>query len=453
MRESRRNRALSLVFGRTITLLVLVPMLALGVATAFSSGMGPASASSAVRSNDYSGGIMMAADPTGGYWTVSSAGAVTPHGGAPALGSPALSNLRLSQPIVGMTATTDGNGYWLVASDGGIFSYGDATFYGSTGAIHLNKPIVGMASTPSGKGYWLVASDGGIFSYGDATFYGSTGSIVLNKPVVGMAATTDGNGYWLVASDGGIFSYGDATFYGSTGAIRLNMPVVGMAPTPDGEGYYLVGFDGGVFTFGDAGFYGSTAGWGMYAFGMIINPAAPGYSVVTANGAANVFGPGLNPNARSAGALQEGAYDSTPTPSGMAAFAQQTGTSPTVASTYLPGNNGWAGMDGAGGSLNYLLTAYRGSSYTLSLGVPIIPTNSSGAPVGTLGSGCDRSLQLLLRHPGANAGGRRSIRCLPAPRLGVRRIVDALGGDLGRLGGQLRLLLPADRDGDAVRVG
>ena len=329
----------------------------------------------------------MAADPTGGYWTVTPAGAVTPHGSAPALGSPALSNLQLVKPIVGMTATTDGQGYWLVASDGGIFSYGDATFYGSTGAIRLNKPIVGMAATNDGKGYWLVASDGGIFSYGDATFYGSTGSIVLNKPVVGMAATTDGNGYWLVASDGGIFSYGDATFYGSTGSIRLNLPIVGMAPATDGQGYWLVGLDGGVFTFGDCAFYGSTAGWDMYADGMIINPATPGYTVVTANGASNTFGPGLNPSAQSAGGLRQGAYDSTPTPSGMAAFAQQTGTSPTVAGAYLPGNSGWAGMDGTGGSINYLLAPYRGGGYTLSLGVPIIPTNSSGAPVGTLSQG------------------------------------------------------------------
>jgi hypothetical protein len=328
---------------------------------------------------------MMAADPTGGYWTVTPAGAVTPHGAAPALGSPALSNLRLAQPIVGMTATVDGNGYWLVASDGGIFSYGDATFYGSTGGIHLNKPIVGMAATNDGRGYWLVASDGGIFSYGDATFYGSTGSIVLNKPVVGMAVTTDGGGYWLVASDGGIFSYGDAYFYGSTGSIRLNMPIVGMAPAPDGRGYWLVGFDGGVFTFGDADFYGSTAGWGVYAYGMIINPATAGYDVVTANGTSVAFGPGLHPNAQSA-ELQQGAYDSTPTPSGMAAFAQETNTSPTVATDYLVDNDGWADMDGSDGSLNWLLTPYRATGYTLSLGVPMFPTGV-GASLATGATG------------------------------------------------------------------
>ena len=363
---------------RAIASLVLVPLVALGVATAFSSGTGPASASSAVRSKDYSGGIMMAADPNGGYWTVTTAGAVTPRGGAPTLGSPALSNLRLAQPIVGMAATPDGNGYWLVASDGGVFSYGDATFYGSTGAIHLNKPVVGMTSTTDGHGYWLVASDGGVFSYGDATFYGSTGSIRLNKAVVGMAASPSSNGYWLVASDGGVFSYGDAQFYGSTGSIHLNLPIVGMAPTPDGNGYSLVGFDGGVFSYGDAQFYGSTAGWGAYVYGMIVNPAAPGYTVVTANGQANVFGPGLNPYALWAGGLQQGAYDSSPTPQGMASFAGQTGTSPSVATVYLNGSAGWATMDGSGGSLNYLTSSYRGTGYTLALGVPIIPTSGGG---------------------------------------------------------------------------
>ena len=70
----------------------------------------------------------MAADPQGGYWTVSSAGSITSHGGAPTFGSPALSGLHLTQPIVGMASTTDGQGYWLVASDGGVFSYGDAKF-------------------------------------------------------------------------------------------------------------------------------------------------------------------------------------------------------------------------------------------------------------------------------------------------------------------------------------
>ena len=230
----------------------------------------------------------MAADPNGGYWTTSFSGVVTPHDGAPQLGSPAASGVHLSRPVMGMAPTPDGRGYWLVAADGGIFSYGDAVFYGSTGSLQLNQLIVGMASTPDGRGYWLVAADGGIFSYGDAVFYGSTGSLQLNQPIVGMAPTPDGGGYWLVAADGGVFSYGDAQYYGSTGSLKLDRPIQGMAPTPDGLGYWLVAVDGGVFNFGDAPFDGSLGGTGAVALGLAVTPFV-GYSIVTGAGSAYAF--------------------------------------------------------------------------------------------------------------------------------------------------------------------
>ena len=334
----------------------------------------------------YGGGYLMAADPQGGYWTVSSAGSITSHGGAPTFGSPALSGLRLTQPIVGMASTTDGQGYWLVASDGGVFSYGDAKFYGSTGAISLNRPIVGMATTSDGKGYWLVASDGGIFTFGDAKFYGSTGAMQLKQPVVGMAATSDGKGYWLVASDGGIFTFGDAKFYGSTGALQLNKPIIGMAPTSDGQGYWLVASDGGVFTFGDATFHGSTGGGNATVLGMLINPSTPGYELVESSGTAIV--PPLQPTADgTAGSPLQGAYTGPANPGGLASFDAATGTTSQIASDYLPSNGGWSAMDGSGGTLSWLTGAWAGKGYTLSLGVPMIPTNSSGTPVGSLATG------------------------------------------------------------------
>ena len=189
-----------------------------------------------------SGGHLMAADPTGGYWTTTWLGVVTAHGGAPLLGSPALSKIQLHMPVVAMAATPGGGGYWLVASDGGVFSFGDAPFYGSTGSIHLNQPIVGMATAPGGAGYWLVASDGGIFSFGDAPFYGSTGSMHLNEPIVGMAATADGGGYWLVASDGGVFSFGDAGYFGSL--VGAGATVIGIIVGQPAAAYSLVQADG-----------------------------------------------------------------------------------------------------------------------------------------------------------------------------------------------------------------
>ena len=378
------------------------------------------------ESSAYSGGHLMVADPSSGFWTVNWVGDVSPHGGAPTLGSPAASGLTLAKPIVDMAATPDGEGYWLVASDGGVFTYGDARFYGSTGAMHLNDPIVGIAATPDGLGYWLVASDGGIFSFGDAAFYGSTGEMHLNQPVVAMSATPDGHGYWLVASDGGIFTFGDAPFHGSTGDIHLNKPIIGMAPTSDGGGYWLVASDGGVFTYGDATFAGSLVGSGKTTIGILVNPSVGGYRLVELNGTAVV--PSLTPVAAPAasaptaaptggttpptpvaapslasptptsipssptptaasGSPLKGAYAGAANPAGIAAFDAATGTRSQIASEYLPSNSGWTGMDGAGGSLSWLTSAWEQKGYTLSLGVPIIPTDSSGAAVGSLASG------------------------------------------------------------------
>jgi hypothetical protein len=224
-----------------------------------------------------------------GYWTVTSAGAVTAFGSAASYGG--MNGRRLNGSILGIAPTGSGNGYWMVGSDGGIFSFGDAQFYGSTGAIKLNKPIVGMASTPTGRGYWLVASDGGIFSFGDARFFGSTGSIKLNKPIVGMAPTPNGRGYWLVASDGGIFAFGNARFFGSTGSIKLNQPIVGMAARPQSDGYWLVARDGGIFSFGRAGFKGSVASCGGRVVTSIQpTPSGGGYYVSSTEGRVTAFG-------------------------------------------------------------------------------------------------------------------------------------------------------------------
>jgi len=84
----------------------------------------------------------------------------------------------------------------------------------------------------------------------------------------------------------------------------------------------------------------------------------------------------------------QGAYVGPADPSGIKAFASATGTKPTIASDYLPASSGWAGMDGANGSLSWLFAqGWQGTGYTLSLGVPIIPTNASNVPVGTLATG------------------------------------------------------------------
>jgi hypothetical protein len=86
--------------------------------------------------------------------------------------------------------------------------------------------------------------------------------------------------------------------------------------------------------------------------------------------------------------LQEGVYVSAADPGGIASFASATQTDPTIASDYLPSNSFWDGMDGSGGELAWILqNGWSGTPYTLSLGVPIIPTSPSGVPEGTLANG------------------------------------------------------------------
>ena len=86
--------------------------------------------------------------------------------------------------------------------------------------------------------------------------------------------------------------------------------------------------------------------------------------------------------------IPQGAYVGPANPAGVSSFAKATGTHPTVASDYLPASSGWSGMDGANGSLSWLFAqGWNGKGYTLSLGVPIIPTNSNNTPVGSLQAG------------------------------------------------------------------
>jgi hypothetical protein len=145
-------------------------------------------------------------------------------GGADALGG----------PLVGIAATAGGEGYWTVTSAGAVTGQGQVGNYGSLTGVTLNAPVVGMAAVPGGGGYWLVAADGGVFSYGSAQFYGSTGAMRLNAPVVGMAAVPGGGGYWLVAADGGVFAFGAAPFSGAGIGGPLDAPVIGMAAATTG---------------------------------------------------------------------------------------------------------------------------------------------------------------------------------------------------------------------------
>jgi len=72
-----------------------------------------------------------------------------------------------------------------------------------------------------------------------------------------------------------------------------------------------------------------------------------------------------------------------PGPSGVGSFGSTTGTRPKFADVYLWDSLGWNFVD----DLGYQFSSWEGSGYTMVVGVPIIPTDSSGNPEGTLAAG------------------------------------------------------------------
>jgi len=68
-------------------------------------------------------------------------------------------------------------------------------------------------------------------------------------------------------------------------------------------------------------------------------------------------------------------------PGALASFASITGTHPVLASDYLLRTSGWDGMDGAGGTEDWMLDQWRNTGYRLVLGVPILPGRLGGTLV------------------------------------------------------------------------
>ena len=149
-----------------------------------------------------------------------SASATTPASHSAVSPSIAKPHFSGSPGTVAAAPTADGKGFWTVTSAGAVSVQGDATLYGDASAFNLNGWIVSIAPTFDGRGYWLLGSDGGVFGFGDAAFHGSTGALGLNSPALQMVSTPDSRGYWFVAGDaagywiigddGNIYSYGSA---------------------------------------------------------------------------------------------------------------------------------------------------------------------------------------------------------------------------------------------------
>ena len=158
-----------------------------------------------VRVSDALASVAVAADPSGGYWTVNALGVVSASDGAPSLGQP--SGITLANPVVAMLATPTGGGYLLVTRSGSVYPFGDASALGSPGKVHGD--VAAAAMVPGGGGYWLVTTTGAVDAVGSAKSFGSA-SVPASSRVAAIAPTSDGLGYWVVMSSGVIESFGNA---------------------------------------------------------------------------------------------------------------------------------------------------------------------------------------------------------------------------------------------------
>ena len=235
---------------------------------------------------------------------------------------------------MGGFSTPKGQGFWITYADGGVTPVGTAHDFGNSSSLRLVGPMQGGASTPKGDGYWLVGWDGGIFTHGGAHFYGSMGGHVLNQPVFSMTPTRrDAATGWSRATAASSRS-ATRTSTAPAGHLPLNQPVTGITRSPSGRGYRMVAADGGIFSFGDAPVLRKHAGQGHSRLrrrrhgtharqqglldraprrldvrirqrallrqlhhvhvrpvtGIFSNPTAPGYRLVTENGATIPFG-------------------------------------------------------------------------------------------------------------------------------------------------------------------
>ncbi len=122
---------------------------------------------------------------------------------------------------------------------------------------------------------------------------------------------------------------------------------------------------------------------------------------------------GLSGGAGAASLPPLGVYGGAAATGGPGRFVAGTGTSVALAEDFLPGNAGWSGMTSAS-SLSWLLGPWKAGGDQLVLGVPIIPTDSSGNAVGTLAGGAagqyDSSYTTLAQSLVAGGEGNAILR-------------------------------------------
>jgi hypothetical protein len=163
-----------------------------------------------------------------GYFVVGADGSVYAFGDAKYRGS--RGGQRTDGAVVGIAVDPLTGGYWVVTSRGAVYAE-DAPSWGSAAGLKLSSPIVAMAAWPDGAGYWLAAQDGDVYSYG-AGADGSKTHESVRSAVVGIAADPSGSDYWLAEANGSVLRAGTSRSYGEVAAKSDPEPITAFGSVP-----------------------------------------------------------------------------------------------------------------------------------------------------------------------------------------------------------------------------
>lgn len=147
-------------------------------------------------------GRAIAANPNGGYYTLSGDGTVKAFGGAPNYGSPRF-DFDIARDIAVMP---DGHGYAVLDGYGAMHYYGSAVTLGRfAGPYWPGWDIArSVAITPSGNGFVILDGFGGLHTAGDAPAVGGAPYWPNWDIARSIAIRFDNQGYWVLDGYGGI---------------------------------------------------------------------------------------------------------------------------------------------------------------------------------------------------------------------------------------------------------
>lgn len=169
-----------------------------------------------LRGADWTGGpvppgapvVSIAASSDGkGYFVVAATGSVYAFGDADYHGS--RGGKSTDGSVVGIAVDPATGGYWLVTSKGAVYAE-DAPAWGSLSSRALASPIVAIAPTSSGTGYLLVAKSGTVYSY-SLSAHGTVIHKHTASAVIGIVTSSSGTGYWLASANGTVVHVGNVS--------------------------------------------------------------------------------------------------------------------------------------------------------------------------------------------------------------------------------------------------